>query len=241
MKSPWRFFFVVEGILLLGALWQLSHNWPLVILLFLGISSIYLGNKKKNGNHSFLTIVGGLMICVSLLNNIAVWLMALFAILFIGLKGAELSGLSFMNTSLWNKKGIWIVETEEPQDHSGQKSRQKWIGNERIGSHIYEWDDINLTVLTGDTIIDLGNTILPKTDNIIIIRKGFGRTRILIPNGIGVQLEHSAIAGKVYLDEEAILLKNERLTIFSKDYEESSRHIKIVSNVFIGDFEVIRV
>lgn len=29
MKNPWRFFFIVEGILFLAALWQLSHNWPL--------------------------------------------------------------------------------------------------------------------------------------------------------------------------------------------------------------------
>lgn len=241
MKNPWRFFFIVEGILFLAALWQLSHNWPLLILLILGITLVYLGNKKKSKSHTFETIVGCLMILVSLINNIAIWIMALFAILFIGLKGAELSGLSFLNASFWKKKGIFIVETQEPQNHAGEKVQQSWLGNERIGNTIYEWDDINLSILSGDTIIDLGNTILPKTDNIIMIRKGFGRTRILIPNGIGIQLEHAAIAGKVMIDSEENVLKNEKLTIYSKDYDESSRRVKIISNVFIGDFEVIRV
>ncbi|MGC3124522.1 cell wall-active antibiotics response protein LiaF, partial [Enterococcus faecalis] len=74
--------------------------------------------------------------------------------------------------------------------------------NERIGNNIYESDDINIDLISGDTIIDLGNTLLPKVDNIIIIRKGFGRTRILVPLGVAFLLEHSTFYGTVRFEEE---------------------------------------
>jgi hypothetical protein len=44
------------------------------------------------------------MILVSLLNSPALWLMIVFAILFIGLKGVEISGIDFSKHSFWRKK-----------------------------------------------------------------------------------------------------------------------------------------
>lgn len=243
MNSAWRFFFVVESLLFLLAVWQIINNTPLLILLGLGALNVYLAlrRKKRLKFNNFQLVVGCLMVLISLLNSVALWLMLVFAILFIGLKGVELSGISFSKSSFWNKKQMMMVETTEPENHDGKKKKHQWLGNERIGSTVYEWDDINLSILSGDTIIDLGNTILPKNDNIVLVRKGLGRTRILIPTGIGVQLEHSAFAGKVIFESKETELRNEVLTVFSSDYSESSRKLKIVSNTLLGDLEVIRV
>ncbi|GMA54768.1 hypothetical protein GCM10025857_61250 [Alicyclobacillus contaminans] len=176
-----------------------------------------------------------------LLNNPAVWLMLIFTILFIGLKGIEISGIDFSNYAFWRKKQMIMVQTQESQNHDGKKKKQQWLGNERIGNDVYEWDDINLNVLSGDTIIDLGNTILPKKDNVILVRKGIGRTRILIPTGIGVQLEHTALMGAVSFEDYETKLRNETLTLYSKEYSESSRRLKVVTNTLFGDIEVFRV
>ncbi|WP_414841924.1 cell wall-active antibiotics response protein LiaF [Enterococcus saccharolyticus] len=243
MNSPWRFFFVVEALLFLLAVWQIINNTPLLILLGIGMLNVYLAVKRKKHlrTKNFQLIVGCLMILVSLLNSPALWLMIVFAILFIGLKGVEISGIDFSKHSFWRKKQIIMVETDEPQNHDGKKKKQQWFGNERIGNQVYEWDDINLSILSGDTIIDLGNTILPKNDNIVLVRKGFGRTRILIPTGIGVQLEHAAFIGSVTFEEKETELRNEVLTVVSSDYSTSPRRLKIVSNTLVGDLEVIRV
>lgn len=243
MKSPWRFFFIVEALLLLFAVWQILSNPPLLFLLILGVTCLVLVNRseRKSNFKNFLMVSSSIAILISLLNSPALWLMLIFAILFIGLKGVEITGIDLTKNSFWRKKQMIIVETEEPKADHPLKQKQQWLGNERIGSQVYEWDDINLDILTGDTFIDLGNTLLPKKENVVIVRKGFGRTRILVPAGIAIKLEHSTFIGSVIFEGEETSLKNEKLTIYSPDYSENSRRLKILTNTLVGDVEVIRV
>ena len=134
-----------------------------------------------------------------------------------------------------------MIKTTASEPKSGKKFKRPWIGNQRFGNDTYEWNDINLSVISGDTIIDLGNTLLPKEDNVVIVRKGFGRTRILVPTGIGVMLEHSTMIGVVKFEMEHFQLKNESVKLYSNDYDSAARRLKIVTNTLFGDIEVIRV
>ncbi|MCF1686027.1 cell wall-active antibiotics response protein LiaF [Tetragenococcus halophilus] len=243
MRKPGRFFFVIESLLLLLVIWQTIHNPLLFILIASGIFFIYLAlrRKKKAKTSNFKLLLGIILILFGLLSNPAVWLMLVFTILFIGLKGIEISGIDLSSYAFWNKKQMIMVQTQEARNHDGKKKKQQWFGNERIGNHVYEWDDININVLSGDTIIDLGNTILPKKDNVVLVRKGIGRTRLLVPTGIGVQLEHTALMGTVYFEDYETKLRNETLKLYSKEYSESARHLKIITNALVGDIEVFRV
>lgn len=243
VRKPGRFFFVIESLLLLLVIWQTIHNPLLLILIASGAFFIYLAlrRKKKAKTSNFKLFLGIILILFGLLSNPAVWLMLVFTILFIGLKGIEISGVDFSNYAFWNKKQMIMVHTQEAKNHDGKKKKQQWLGNERIGNHVYEWDDININVLSGDTIIDLGNTILPKKDNVVLVRKGIGRTRLLVPTGIGVQLEHTALMGTVYFEDYETKLRNETLKLYSKEYNESARHLKIITNALVGDIEVFRV
>ncbi|WP_159723071.1 cell wall-active antibiotics response protein LiaF [Enterococcus sp. CSURQ0835] len=240
MKNPWRFFIVIELLLLVFVMWQLSQTPGLLVILVIGGANIYWA-LKKDRHRRFQLVAGLVMATVALITSPAVWLMIVFAILFIGLKGVEIAGISVPDHSFKTKKQMVMVETEEPLKHAGERKKQSWFGNERIGSQVYEWDDINLTMLAGDTIVDLGNTLLPKEDSVVIIRKGFGRTRVLIPYGIGVVIEHATFYGKVVFEDDAVTLKNETLKLYSHDYDESPRRLKLVTNALIGDIEVIRV
>lgn len=237
------FFFIVEALLLLFAVWQILSNPPLLFLLILGVTCLVLVNRseRKSNFKNFLMVSSSIAILISLLNSPALWLMLIFAILFIGLKGVEITGIDLTKNSFWRKKQMIIVETEEPKVDHPLKQKRQWLGNERIGSQVYEWDDINLDILTGDTFIDLGNTLLPKKENVVIVRKGFGRTRILVPAGIAIKLEHSTFIGSVIFEGEETSLKNEKVTIYSPDYGENSRRLKILTNTLVGDVEVIRV
>lgn len=243
MKSPWQFFWIVEGLLFLLAVWQLVSSPPLLILLGFGFINIYLVYKRKNrrGGSNFQLVMGCLAIFLSLANVPAFWIMAIFGIVFIGLKGVEIAGVDLTKNASWRKKEMIMVDTTEPAPHSGTQSKQQWFGNERIGNDVFEWDDINLVVVSGDTLIDLGNTILPKRDNVVTVRKGFGRTRILVPSGIGVMLDHTSLAGNVRFLGEPFQLKNQSLKIYSDDYDETPRRVKILTNSLLGDVEVIRV
>ena len=120
MKSPWRFFFIVEALLLLFAVWQILSNPPLLFLLILGVTCLVLVNRseRKSNFKNFLMVSSSIAILISLLNSPALWLMLIFAILFIGLKGVEITGIDLTKNSFWRKKQMIIVETEEPKaDH----------------------------------------------------------------------------------------------------------------------------
>ncbi|MGX7403494.1 cell wall-active antibiotics response protein LiaF [Enterococcus camelliae] len=241
MKNAWRFFLIGECLLFVFALWQLVHNIPLVILFFLGVGSIFIVTKKENEKKRTLQVIGAIFIVIALVNNFAIWLMLLFAILFIGIKGVEISGVQLFQKNWLKKKKIMMVETIEPTAHASEKIKKTWIGDSRIGSEIFEWNDIVLSIVAGDTIIDLGNTLLPKKENTIVIRKLFGKTRILVPAGIGIKLQQNSFLGTVTFEDEAIQLKNEELIIYSTDYDDSQRKLHILSTNCVGEIEVIRV
>lgn len=243
MNSSWRFFVVVEALLLLFAVWQIVNNTGLLLLVIFGIFNIYLAMRKhpRTKFQNFQLILGSLVIFFSLVNSPALWMMAVFAVLFIGLKGVEISGIDLTKNAFWRKKQIMMVQTEQLKTHNNERKRQQLFGNQRIGNDVYEWDDINIAVISGDTIIDLGNTLLPKDYNIVIVRKGIGRTRILVPLGVAIRLEHATLVGNVLFEEEQFSLKNEQIKIYSSDYDENPRRLKIITNTLIGDVEVIRI
>lgn len=244
MRSSWKFFIVGELLLLILAGYQLLENIPAVIILVLAAVSFMYAIKRedKTSFHQF-QLVASLVIffLVLLMSSPVIWVMLVFAVIFIGLKGVEVSGVGLFENAPWRKKQMMMVDAVENEPKNGRRFKRAWIGNQRIGSNVYEWDDINFTILSGDTIIDLGNTILPKTDNVIMIRKGFGRTRVLVPVGIGIVLEHSSLMGNVVFEDEYFRIKNESLKVYSNDYDENSRRLKIVTSTLVGDLEVIRI
>lgn len=240
MHSAWRFFIVIESLLVLAMIWQLGHSGGLLVLAVIGV--LFLIYALKTPHRNFFAVTGAILLLIALFNSVAFWLILIFAILFIGLKGVELSGVQLFQKVPWNEKKMMRVETVEPDLKGGRRFKRKWFSNDRIGTtNVYEWDDINLTVFSGDTIIDLGNTILPKNDSVVLVRKGFGRTRILVPAGISVSVEHATFYGDLSFEDEAYHLKNEAIKLYSNDYDANDRRLKVVVSALVGDVEVIRV
>ncbi len=64
MNSSWRFFVVVEALLLLFAVWQIVNNTGLLLLVIFGIFNIYLAMRKypRTKFQNFQLILGSLVI-----------------------------------------------------------------------------------------------------------------------------------------------------------------------------------
>lgn len=243
MRSSLRVFVVIESLLLLWALYQMLGNVPAIIFLTFAIINLFyaLKKRKKTSFNQFQLIASIIIMVLSLLSSPAIWLALVLAVIYFGLIMGEVSEVSLFNFTPWKKKQIKMIQTTTRQSRAGKRFKRPWVGSQRLGSDTYEWDDINFSVMIGDTIIDLGNTLLPKEDNVVIIRKGFGRTRILVPTGIGIMLEHSSMRGAAYFEQDVYYLNNESLKLYSDDYDESKRRLKIITNTLFGDLEVIRV
>ncbi|MGY3765866.1 cell wall-active antibiotics response protein LiaF [Vagococcus vulneris] len=243
MQSSWKFFFIIEALLLLGGAYQLLTNIPVFILFVFAMFNIgYVLKKKSRTSFNQFQLISGIVLGVLCgLSSPAIWLFLIVAIVFIGSKGIELSGTNLFSNAPWNKKQMVMVETSASEPKSGRRFKRPWLGKQRIGESTFEWNDINIAVPWGDTLVDLGNTLLPKDDNIVIVRKGIGRTRLLVPVGIGIMVEHSAIIGNISFDDKDYALSNESIRLYSEDYDTATRRLKIITNTLFGDVEVIRI
>ena len=180
------------------------------------------------------------MILLSVFSTWGIWLAGSILIVYGLSYGRKLIKKYFSDDSewIWKKKRYISVKLKEPSDRF-ETQRQEWIGVQKIGKDTFEWDDINISQLMGDTIIDLGNTVLPNEQNTIMIRKGIGRIRVIVPIGVGVKLCHNAFIGEAKFDGQELELKNETITMYSNRFESSHKKITIISSVLVGEIEVI--
>jgi predicted membrane protein len=240
----WRLFLIVEVSLLFCLGWQIFSNPPYLIFLILGLFSLYLHTKaKRRLSKTFYLLFGILALVTIFLTSPFIWLMLFAAFLYFILSNHRQDKSEFLGMDWlpWTRKHFFGLHVTEPTPKHGQITRRPWFGNQTIGQDVFAWDDVNLTIAAGDTIIDLGNTLLPKRDNIIMIRKGFGRTRILVPVGTAVQLKHTALIGAVTFNNQTFHMNNDELTLYSDDYDDNERRVKVLTNVLAGDLEVLFV
>ncbi|EIA19984.1 cell wall-active antibiotics response protein LiaF [Listeria fleischmannii] len=223
-------------ILILGIGLEVLFQWQLLVMLAIGIFLLFSSRKtelpkRKQRNRLFLAAVF-ILIAVLLTSTFKIGLVVvgIFAI--------------FHYISRKRAPELVMLETCEPEsktDKANHFIRNQWFGNQRVLDVVYEWEDINVQTGIGDTIIDLGNTVLPTGESIIMIRGLSGKIRLLVPFDIGICLEHSAIFGKLQYDKESTTMQNNTVKIYSDNYDDAARKIKIVTSVVFGDLEVIRL
>lgn len=240
MSSKTRVFVLIEAALALLLGYQIISNPPTLAFCIIGVLSIVWANsmKRKNWFRAPLAVFGIIALVVTVFINPTIWWMLMIGVIAFASAGDHRSGI--LGIMPWFKKQfITIRSADANREHTTKK--RPWVGDLVFGQSVYEWDDVNLTLIAGDTIVDLGNTILPKRDNVVMIRKGVGKTRLLVPIGVGIELNHSTLIGSVTFDGKTQSLRNETLRLFSDDFESAPRHIRIVTSAFIGDLEVVPV
>ena len=138
-----------------------------------------------------------------------------------------------------NKNEFIIVDFEKTGNSFKKIKKNNWIGtNNKSTESIYSWEDVNFSKLIGDSIFDLGNTLLPREQNIILIRQGIGNIKVLIPEGTAVAIDFSVLVGNLIVDGTKHDLLNENLVWYSDNYQTQTRKVKIVTNLLVGELEV---
>ena len=139
--SAWRFFFIVNILLLILSIWQIVEDSGLTVILILGTLSLFLHylRRKKGKNTNLLLWLGIVLIFISLINSYAFWLMLVFIVLFIGIKGFEIIDLDYGNLLFWRKKNIIMVQTKEPSEEKEFISKKSYIGTQMIGNEVFEF------------------------------------------------------------------------------------------------------
>ena len=93
----------------------------------------------------------------------------------------------------------------------------------------------------GNDTLHLEEVAICDWDNVIIIRKGFGNTKIILPIDLELHLQINTLYGDLkFLDLPVRKMRNETLDIETVNYRRSHRSIKIVIVGIVGDVEVVR-
>lgn len=232
------------GLLAIWGLFELvTYDWFWLTVFIVGLVLVISPAVIQTKAEDVTVLIGAIMVILAALSTTAVWIMLIILVLF--KVGEHQTLFNAVKESLFKKEGEWqekefiTVQFKENQEETLKKIRRKWFNSNRIGEEIYEWEDVNISKLAGNTVIDLGNTILPKENNIVMIRKGAGDVKLLVPEEVAVSLDLSILLGKVRIADEELALKNETLKWRSDKYEASSRKIKLVCNVLFGEIEVV--
>lgn len=139
------------------------------------------------------------------------------------------------------KKDYIGVKVVRPQIEQRSLIYKQSLTKQKQNQDVYEWDDINIISFGGDSIIDLGTTLLPEGESVILIRKIFGRTRIIVPHNLGLLLNISLFKGNVLYEQDIFPLLNDNFRWQSNQYSQNNRRIRIIISSMIGDVEVIRL
>lgn len=227
-----QIFLFIEACLLTGALiMMVSEHFSrflLMLLLFLLLIRFYTG---KQGNNFILVAVSILFFFIIMLNPFVI--LAIFV--------ALIYSLFLLYPMMNQEREDTNLVFEEVVTVKREKNR--WFGNLHHFSSYQtcRFDDINLFRLMGKDTIHLEHVILSNHDNVIILRKLVGTTRIIVPVDVEVSLSVNSLYGDLtFLDQPKRALRNEQFHQETRDYLKSPKSVKILLTTMVGDVEVVR-
>ncbi len=225
-----QFFLVVETVLLvMGLLTIMSNNLSsFILILVLILMALRFYNQDQR--HNFLLTIGLVLLFLILMLNPYIIMAIVLGVVYVVIN----------HFSQVKKKNRYALIRFREEDLKANPIRSQWIGSHTHDSDFYAFDDINIIRLTGSDTIDLSRVIVTGKNNVVIIRKIYGPTKILVPIDVSVKLETAAIYGSVrYFDFEEYDLRNESLKLWHED-EEALKVVKIIVSTLAGDIEVVR-
>ncbi|WP_302192695.1 cell wall-active antibiotics response protein LiaF [uncultured Streptococcus sp.] len=226
-----QFFVIIETILLVMGLMTIMANnlSSFILILVLILLALRFYNQDKRNN--LLLTVGLVLLFLILMLNPYIIMAVVLSVVYVVIN----------RFSQVKKKNRFALVRFREEDLKVKPIRNQWIGADMHDSDFYAFDDINIVRLTGSDTIDLSSVIVTGKDNVVIIRKVFGPTKILVPIDVAVKLNVSAIYGSVrYFDFEEYDLRNESLKLWYPKDEECLKAVKVIVNVLAGDVEVVR-
>ncbi len=226
-----QFFVLVETVLLVMGLMTILANNLSSFILILVLILLALRFYNQDSRSNFLLTISLVFLFLIFMLNPYIIIAVVLGVVYVVIN----------HFSQVKKKNRYALIRFREEELKAKPVRNQWIGDVVHESDFYAFDDINIIRLTGSDIIDLTSVIVTGKDNIIIVRKVFGPTKIYVPIDVAVKLDVSTIYGSIrYFDVEEYDLRNESLKLWHEEDEDALKSVKIVMNTLAGDVEVVR-
>ncbi|WP_085522535.1 cell wall-active antibiotics response protein LiaF [Tuberibacillus sp. Marseille-P3662] len=118
------------------------------------------------------------------------------------------------------------------------KIRSALIGDLRLMNQRFELDDMNIWHGVGDVKIDLTKAIISEGETVIMINGWVGDIDVYIPYDLDVAVNASVTIGDLEVMGHNQGGINRHLSLQTKDYPTSTRQVKLILSLFIGDIDV---
>ncbi|WP_404454156.1 cell wall-active antibiotics response protein LiaF [Oceanobacillus kapialis] len=183
--------------------------------------------------------IGVISLVLSILNLMAVrfLLIALIILFIINYYKSKKEPMHVVPDSMRNR-----AATDEVVTRIKPLFTHQLFGDQQTNDMAYGWQDINIHGGFGDRIVDLSNTVLPNDTAIISIRHAIGNIQIFVPYEVEVSLHHSSVFGRAYVfGETDWKLMNHSIIYQTAHYDTAVTRVKVITSIFSGDIEVVRI
>ncbi|WP_042222596.1 cell wall-active antibiotics response protein LiaF [Oceanobacillus manasiensis] len=183
--------------------------------------------------------IGAVILVLSILNLMAVrfLLVALIVLFIINFSKTKKEPTLLAPDSSTNRTG-----NEETVNRIEPLFTHRLFGDQDTSEMAYKWRDINIHGGFGDRLVDLSNTVLPNDTAVISIRHMIGNIQIYVPYEVEVSIHHSSVFGRAHVfGETDRKLMNQSLIYQTAHYDTKLPRVKIITSIFSGDIEVVRI
>ncbi|HEO8397176.1 TPA: transporter [Streptococcus agalactiae] len=229
--KKFQFFLLVEAVVLvMGLMKILSDDWTSFIFI-LALILLALRFYNNDSRHNFLLTTSLLLLFLIFMLNPYIIAAVVFAVLYVLIN----------HFSQVKKKNRYALIQFKNHQLDVKTTRNQWLGTDKHESDFYAFEDINIIRISGTDTIDLTNVIVSGQDNVIIIQKVFGDTKVLVPLDVAVKADISSVYGSVqYFDFEEYDLRNESIKLSQEEEYYLLKRVKLVVNTIAGKVEVSR-
>ncbi|MGT2959137.1 transporter [Streptococcus bovimastitidis] len=229
--KKFQFFLLVECILLAMGIMTILANDVASFIFIVVIILLALRFYNQDSRNNFILTVSLLLLFLIFMLNPYIILAVLFGIIYV-----------FINHfSQVKKKNRYALIRFKEEGIAVKQTKHQWVGAATYESDYYAFDDINIVRVSGNDTIDLTHVIVSGQDNMIMIRKVFGNTKIVIPIDVAVTLEVASIYATIsFLKTEEYDLRNESIKLGCDQSQDAIKKVKIIVNTIAGNVEVIR-
>jgi len=226
-----QLFVFVEALLLtMAAITILAGNISrivLIVVLCLLLLYYYIGKQRSN----FLLVASSILLFFIVMLNPYVIAALLFAVVYAMLVAYPYFYRENEEVKIDYEENVEIRQEKTP-----------WIGDlhhfSKVNCH---FRDLTITRLFGKDTIHLDEVIVVNHDNVIIMRKMFGNTKIILPVDVELSLQVNTLYGELRLfSQKPRKLRNETVSMETPNYRSSHRTVKLVIAGIVGDVEVVR-
>jgi len=234
----------LAGILAIAAVLGVSFDFligrPIIFLVIFSFILIVFGHSRRKKKRSLLGNIlmglGILFLATALFHSFMFYITLTMIIVYFGYNLAkypkEPHKISPKLKKSDHTEHTTIIITEEPY------FKNMIIGEIPAIEEPYLLEDINIQYGLGDVHIDLTNTILEEGETVVLIRGMVGNITIHIPYDLEFSLQTSVLLGKIGVLGEGKNKFNYTQKYTTKDYSTTTRKVKIITSLLIGDIEV---